>query len=52
MIFTLIIAWILTWFNLDNLIVDAINQICNTEFNVAIYWLIAFIIGVIVYIKK
>ena len=52
MVFTLIIAWILTWFNLDNLIVDAINQICNTEFTVAIYWFIAFIIGVIVYIKK
>ena len=52
MVFTLIIAWILTWFNLDNLIVDAINQIFNTEFTVAIYWFIAFIIGVIVYIKK
>lgn len=52
MVFTLIIAWILTWFNLDNLIVDAINQIYNTEFTVAIYWLIAFIIGVIVYIKN
>ncbi len=51
MIFTLIIAWILTWFNIDNLIVDAINQICNTDFTVAVYWLIAFIIGVIVYIK-
>lgn len=52
MISTLIIAWILTWFNLDNILVDAINQICNTEFTVAIYWLIAFIIGVIVYIKN
>lgn len=37
MIETLIIAWILTWFNLDNILVDAINQICNTDFNVAVY---------------
>lgn len=51
MIGTLIIAWILTWFNLDSILIDAINQIFNTEFTIAIYWLIAFIIGVIVHIK-
>ncbi len=52
MIGTLIIAWILTWFNLDNILVDAINQIFNTEFTVAIYWFIAFIIGVIYILKN
>ena len=34
MIGTMIIAWILTWFNLDNILVDAINQIFNIMENV------------------
>ncbi len=52
MIGTMIIAWILTWFNLDNILVDAINQIFNTEFTVAIYWFIALIIGAVVYVIR
>lgn len=52
MIGTLIIAWILTWFNLDNILIDAINQIFNTEFTVAIYWFIALIIGAVVYVIR
>ena len=50
MLWTLIIAWILTWFSLDNLIISGINELFNTNFTVAVYWLIAFIIGTIVYI--
>lgn len=50
MLWTLIIAWILTWFSLDNLIISGINELFNTNFTVAVYWLIAFIIGAIVYI--
>ncbi len=48
MIGTLIVAWILTWFDLDELIISGINEIFNTNFTVAVYWLIAFIIAVIV----
>lgn len=48
---TLIIAWILTWFDLDKLLITGINEIFNSNYTVAIYWLIAFIIGVIVHIK-
>lgn len=48
MIYTMIIAWILTWFNLDNLIVSGINQIFNTDYTIALYWLLFFVIGVIV----
>ncbi len=40
MFIILIMAWILTLFNLDNILVDAINQIFNTDFNTAIYWLV------------
>lgn len=49
MIGTMIVAWILTWFSLDDFIITGINEIFNTDFTVAVYWLIAFIIGVIVY---
>jgi len=52
MIWTLIIAWILTWFDLDILIIAGINEIFNTDFTVAVYWLIAFIIAVIVYVLE
>lgn len=52
MIGILIIGWILTWFQLDNILIDAINQILNTNFTTAIYWLIFFIIGLFVMIIK
>lgn len=52
MLETLIIAWILTWFNLDNLFVEAINQIFNKDFTTAIYWLLFLIVGLIVSIAK
>ena len=50
MIWTLIISWILTWFSIDDLIITGINELLKTDFTVALYWLIAFIIGAIVYI--
>ena len=50
MIGTMIIAWILTWFSIDDLLIKGINEICNSDFSTAIYWLIAFIIGAIIYI--
>ncbi len=52
MLVTIIIGWILTWFNLDNIVVEAINQICNTNYTVAIYWLAIFIVAIIVGIFK
>lgn len=50
MISTLIVAWILTWFDLDEIIVDAINQLFNTNFNTNVYWLAFLVIGFIGYI--
>ena len=47
MIWTLFIAWILTLFDLDNLIITGINEIFNTNFTVAVYWLVAFIVAVL-----
>lgn len=52
MIVTMIIGWILTWFNLDNIFIEAINQIFNTNYTTAVYWLLLFIIGLIVMIFK
>ena len=52
MIRAMILAWILTWFNLDNILVNAINQILNTDYTTAIYWLLFFIIGIIVMMFK
>lgn len=48
MIRTMIVAWILTWFSVDDLIITGINEIFNTDFTVAVYWLVAFIIGAII----
>ncbi len=48
MIWTMIVAWILTCFSLDDFIITGINEIFNTDFTVAVYWLIAFIIGAII----
>lgn len=45
------IGWMLTWFGVDDLIVDGINQLCNTNYNLAVYWLIIFILAIIVLIK-
>lgn len=47
MLDALIVAWILTWFNLDVTLIDAINQIFNTSFNTNVYWLAFLIIGFI-----
>lgn len=52
MIWTLIVAWFLTLFSLDNLIITGINEIFNTNFTVSVYWLIAFIIAAIVCIVE
>lgn len=47
MIDALIVAWILTWFNLDVTLIDAINQIFNTSFTTSVYWLAFLIIGLV-----
>lgn len=52
MIGTLLLGWILTWFELDNLIIAGINQIFNKNYTTAVYWLLFFIIGLIIEIKK
>lgn len=52
MIYTMIVAWTLTWFDLDDIFVEAINQIFNTNYTVAIYWLLFLIIGLIVMLIK
>ena len=52
MIGTMIVAWILTWFDLDSLLIAGINEIFNTDFSIAIYWVIALIIGAITWIIR
>ena len=52
MIRAMILAWILTCFEVDNIFTEAINQIFNTNYTTAIYWLLFLIIGVIVMLIK
>ena len=47
MLEALILAWILSWFNLHNIFIDAINQIFHTDFNTSVYWLAFAILGII-----
>ena len=44
---TLILAWILTWFDLDKIIVGAINELLGKDYSTKVYWLAALIIGII-----
>ena len=48
MLSTMIVGWILTWFSLDDLIIEGINQIFNTNYTIAVYWLLFFAIGLVV----
>ncbi len=50
MIATLIVAWILTWFDLDKILIDGINQIFNTNYTTSVYWLMFFIVGLILFV--
>lgn len=52
MIKMMILAWILSLFNLDNILIDAINQILNTNYTTAVYWLLFFVVGLIATIIK
>lgn len=47
MLCIMLFGWILTLFCIDTLIVNGIDQIFNMDYNVAIYWLILFSIGII-----
>ena len=44
---SLIIAWILTYFGLDTILISAINEVAGKDYSTNVYWLIAAIIGVI-----
>lgn len=52
MIEIMTLAWILSWFNLDDILIDAINQILNTNYTTAVYWLLFFAAGLIATIIK
>lgn len=52
MLNTIILGYILTWFNFDNFVIEGINQIFNTDFTIAVYWLIIFCLGILVKIFK
>ena len=44
----LLFALFLTLFDLDEILVKAINEIFNKNFSTSIYWLAAFIIGLVI----
>lgn len=43
----LITAWFLSLFDLDETLINAINEILNTQYSTNVYWLSFFIIGLI-----
>ncbi len=49
---SMILAWILSLFNLDNILIDAINQILNANYTTAVYWLLFFVVGLIATLIK
>ena len=52
MISTMLFAWILTWFNVDVLVINEINNIFNTSFTTATYWAIFILIGIMRHFKE
>ena len=44
---TLILAWFLTLFDLDTILVSAINEVLGTNYSTSVYWLAAVVIAVI-----
>ena len=51
-LFALIIAGLLTCFNMDEILIAGTNEILGTDFSTNVYWLIAFIISVIIALIK
>lgn len=51
MVCGLLVAWILSWFNVDDVLIQGINEIFNTNFSVAVYYLIFAILGALSNIK-
>lgn len=47
MVYGLLVAWILSWFNIDNILIQGINELFNTNFTVAVYYLIFAVLGAI-----
>ncbi|MBR3152384.1 MAG: hypothetical protein IKF52_02060 [Clostridia bacterium] len=52
MIETLICALILALFNFDNILIAGFNEVVGTHYTKNVYWLVAFIIGLIVEIIR
>lgn len=44
---TLIFAWFLTLFELDEILIKAVNELFGKNYSTAVYWFGAFVIGVI-----
>lgn len=47
---TLLLAWLLSLFSLDEILIKGINQILNTNFDISVYWLTFFLVGAIIQI--
>jgi len=52
MIEVFLLGWVLTWFGIDDLVVEGINQLCNVNYSIAIYWFIIFIVAIIMQLKE
>ena len=44
---TLFCAWLMSWFDLDEILIKATNEVLGTNYSTAVYWLVAFALGVI-----
>lgn len=48
----LLLAWFLSLFNLDEILIQGINEVLNTSFNTSVYWLAFFLVGAIIEIVQ
>lgn len=50
-VLTLLLAFILSGFGLDQTLIEGVNELFHTDFTVSVYWLAFFLVGVILLIE-
>lgn len=46
----LLVAWILSWFGLHNLVAKGVSELLGREVSTSVYWLIFFIAAIVIMI--
>ena len=51
-VLTLLVAFFLSGFGFDQILIEGVNELLHTNFTISVYWLVFFLVGVILQIIK